>query len=179
MCGKGGPGLAKIRTGDFLQATGWTEGGMSMKRMQTVVAVSLLGGLVVFSGGMMASPVGTVAAQEQTAWDAVYTDAQASRGESVYTASCAVCHGDDLSGSEMGPGLAGASFLEFWDGLSLGDLYQVMSVSMPQDNPGSLETSEYVDVIAYMLQKSEYPSGDNELPADEAALGGVMIKAQQ
>ena len=59
----------------------------------------------------------------------------------------------------MGPGLAGSSFLEFWDGLSLGDLYQVMSVSMPQDSPGSLEFSQYVDVIAYMLQKSEYPAG--------------------
>lgn len=124
-------------------------------------------------------PGGAVAAQGKSPWDGVYTDAQASRGETVYTASCAVCHGDDLSGSEMGPGLAGSSFLEFWDGLSLGDLYQVMSVSMPQDSPGSLEFSQYVDVIAYMLQKSEYPAGGDELPADEGGLGEVMIKAQQ
>ena len=118
-------------------------------------------------------------AQEKSTWSGVYTDAQASRGESVYTASCAVCHGDNLSGSEMGPGLAGSSFLEFWEGLSLGDLLQVMSVSMPQDNPGSLETAQYVDVIAYMLQTSEMPAGSDELPVDESGLGEVMIKAQE
>lgn len=123
--------------------------------------------------------VTSAAAQDKTTWDGVYTDGQASRGETVYTANCAVCHGDDLSGGEMGPGLAGSSFVEFWDGLSLGDVYQVMSVSMPQDNPGSLEISQYVDVIAYMLWRSEYPSGSDELPADEAGLGEVMIKAQQ
>lgn len=120
----------------------------------------------------------TAVAQEKSTWSGVYTDAQASRGESVYTASCSVCHGDNLGGSEMGPGLAGSSFLEFWDGLSLGDLLQVMSVSMPQDNPGSLETAQYVDVIAYMLQASEMPAGNEELPVDDSGLGEVTIKAQ-
>ena len=118
-------------------------------------------------------------AQDNSTWSGVYTDAQASRGESVYTASCSVCHGDNLGGSEMGPGLAGSSFLEFWEGLSLGDLLQVMSVSMPQDNPGSLETAQYVDVIAYMLQVSEMPAGSEELPVDESGLGEVTIKAQE
>ena len=148
---------------------------MRMQRMQGAAAAALLVVLAMIGQSWGAGPQsgGVVAAQGKTAWDGVYTDAQASRGESTYTASCAVCHGDDLSGSEMGPGLAGSSFLEFWDGLSLGDLYQVMNVSMPQDNPGSLEMSEYVDVIAYMLQRSEYPA------ADETALGEVMIKAQQ
>lgn len=152
-----------------------------MQRIPSAAAAALLIGLAMASQGWMSGSAfdTAVAARGQTAWDGVYTDAQASRGEGVYTASCAVCHGDDLSGSEMGPGLAGASFLEFWDGLSLGDLYQVMSISMPQDNPGSLELSEYVDVIAYMLQKSDYPTGADELPADEAALGQVMIEAQQ
>ena len=120
-----------------------------------------------------------IAFQGKSTWNGVYTDAQASRGASVFSATCAVCHGDDLSGSEMGPGLAGGSFLEFWDGLSLGDLYQVMSISMPQDNPGSLEISQYVDVIAYMLQSSDFPSGDEELPADETGLREVTIQAQQ
>lgn len=122
---------------------------------------------------------GVVTAQGRSGWDGVYTDAQASRGETIYRGSCAVCHGDDLSGGEMGPGLAGTAFLEFWDGLSLGDLYQVMSVSMPQDNPGSLEMAQYVDVIAFMLQQSEFPSGSEELPADEGGLGEVMIKVEQ
>jgi mono/diheme cytochrome c family protein len=117
------------------------------------------------------------AAQEgQSTWSGVFTDAQAARGETVYNANCAVCHGDSLAGGEMGPELAGGSFVGFWDGLSLGDLLMVMSVSMPQDNPGSLETAQYVDVIAYMLQRSEFPTGDGEL--SEGALGDVTIQAQ-
>ena len=123
---------------------------------------------------------GPVAAQEgQSTWSGVYTDAQAARGEDVYNGSCAVCHGDDLAGSEMGPGLAGNSFLGFWDGLSLGDLFMVMSVSMPQDNPGSLDTAEYVDVIAYMLQRSDMPTGSEELPADQDGLRAVTIQAAE
>ena len=152
-----------------------------MRQNKGLVAIAIAAGMVWVGQGMVQGTLSgaALAVQDKTAWDGVYTDAQASRGESVYTASCAVCHGDDLAGSEMGPGLAGSSFLEFWDGLSLGDLYQVMSVSMPQDNPGSLDIAQYVDVIAYMLQKSEYPSGGEELPADEGGLGEVMIKAQQ
>ncbi len=109
----------------------------------------------------------------------MYTDAQAARGETVYNANCAVCHGDNLGGNEMGPELAGGSFVGFWDGLSLGDLFMVMSVSMPQDNPGSLGTSQYVDVIAYMLQRSEFPSGSAELPADQDGLRAVTIQATE
>ncbi len=126
--------------------------------------------------GWQGLTTGAAAAQEQSTWSGVYTDAQASRGESVYNLTCAVCHGDDLAGGEMGPGLAGSSFLNFWDGLSLGDLYMVMSVSMPQDNPGSLDPAQYVDVIAYMLQQSEFPTGDGDL--SEGALGDVTIQAQ-
>ena len=136
-----------------------------------LVLIALAGWLGLAPGAAL-----RLAAQEQSTWSGVYTNAQASRGESVYNSSCAVCHGDDLSGSEMGPGLAGNSFLSFWDGLSLGDLYQVMSVSMPQDNPGSLDVAQYVDVIAYMLQQSEFPTGDGEL--GEGNLGEVTIQAQ-
>ena len=104
------------------------------------------------AGLLCAAFAADLAAQEgQSTWSGVYTDAQAARGETVYNANCAVCHGDNLGGNEMGPELAGNSFVGFWDGLSLGDLLMVMSVSMPQDNPGSLDTAEYVDVIAYML----------------------------
>jgi quinoprotein glucose dehydrogenase len=144
-----------------------------MRRCRWYVAVAAA---ATVAGWQALGIAGGLAAQEQSTWSGVYTSAQASRGESVYNSGCAVCHGDDLAGSEMGPGLAGSSFLNFWDGLSLGDLYQVMSVSMPQDNPGSLETTEYVDVIAYMLQESEFPTGDAEL--SEEALGGITIQAQ-
>lgn len=155
---------------------------MATHQNQTISSISgrvprwAVAGLALALAAGWPGAAATALAQEQSTWSGVYTDAQATRGESVYNASCAVCHGDDLSGSEMGPGLAGNSFLTFWEGLSLGDLYQVMSVSMPQDNPGSLSPAEYVDVIAYMLQRSEMPAGDSDLGAD--ALDGVTIQAE-
>ena len=142
------------------------------------IAIASLVGFVLLQINVVALN-GEESAQGKSTWSGIYTDAQASRGESVYRSSCAVCHGDDLAGSEMGPGLAGSAFLEFWDGLSLGDLLQVITISMPQDNPGSLETSEYVDVIAYMLQKSEFPTGSEELPEDQSGLGEFVISAQE
>ena len=152
---------------------GWGASATRARRQRWQAAAAIVAGAWLAVAGVVP---GGVAAQEQSTWSGVYTGAQASRGESVYGSGCAVCHGDDLAGSEMGPGLAGSSFTSFWDGLSLGDLYQVMSVSMPQDNPGSLDVSEYVDVIAYMLQESEFPAGDAELTED--ALGQITIQAE-
>ena len=121
---------------------------------------------------------GGVAAQEQSTWSGVYTAAQASRGMTVYDASCAACHGENLAaGGEIGPPLAGSGFLEFWEGLTLADVHQVMSISMPEDNPGSLDADKYVDIIAYMLQKSEFPAGGDELTED--TLGEVTIQVEQ
>ena len=125
----------------------------------------------------VASAVGPVA--QTDIWSGIYTAEQASRGQEVYQANCAFCHGEELAGSEMGPVLAGTPFLEFWEGLSLGDLYNVMETSMPQDNPGALSTAEYVDVLSFILQTSEYPAGDTELSADGSGLEDIAIQTSQ
>jgi mono/diheme cytochrome c family protein len=51
-----------------------------------------------------------VSAQGKTTLDGVYTDAQASRGQKIYTESCSSCHGDDLSGGGQAPALTGKDF---------------------------------------------------------------------
>ena len=160
----------------LVQNSGVSDGRHVVRRRRRYAAFAAAAAVAAWQALGVGGFAGGLAAQEQSTWSGVYTGAQASRGETVYNSSCAVCHGDDLAGGEMGPGLAGSSFISFWDGLSLGDLYMVMSVSMPQDNPGSLEVAEYVDVIAYMLQESEFPTGDAEL--SEEALGGITIQAQ-
>ena len=114
--------------------------------------------------------------QERTTGSGVYTDAQASRGATVFNSSCAACHAEDLSGNEMGPPLAGSPFLEYWQDLSLADLLQVMSTSMPQDNPGSLDQPQYIEIITYMLEKSGFPSGSEDLTED--ALGEIVITVE-
>ena len=112
-------------------------------------------------------------------WGGVYTEEQASRGEEVFLASCAFCHGEDLAGSEMGPVLKGSAFIEFWAGLSLADLINVITTSMPQDNPGGLDAAQYADVLAYILQQGEYPAGSAEIPADGSGLEEIEIKTEQ
>ena len=122
----------------------------------------------------------TPAARAQTSiWSGVYTEEQAGRGQEVFLAHCAFCHGEDLAGSEMGPVLKGIAFIEFWAGLSLADLINVITTSMPQDNPGALNAAQYADVLAYMLQQGDYPAGSAEIPADGSGLEAIEIQTEQ
>src|SRR6266550_1918340 len=69
----------------------------------------------------------------------VFTEAQAKRGETVYSTSCASCHGPALAGTEMAPPLTGKSFLDNWTDTTVSDLFQKINVAMPADDPGSLK----------------------------------------
>jgi mono/diheme cytochrome c family protein len=77
----------------------------------------------------------TVRAQPtKSVWDGVYTQAQADRGKQGYAEQCASCHGPELTGGEMAPALAGGEFLAGWDGLTVGDLFERIRISMPQNS---------------------------------------------
>lgn len=116
-----------------------------------------------------------VSAQGKTTADGVYSAAQAKRGEVVYTKACAGCHQPDLSGDGQTPALAGKDFnMDFNDG-SVGDLFERTRISMPADKPGSLPPADVADVIAFILSKGHFPTGQSELPADLAALKAIMF----
>ena len=116
-----------------------------------------------------------VSAQGKTTADGVYSAAQAKRGEAVYTKACAGCHQPDLSGDGQTPALAGKDFnMDFNDG-SVGDLFERTRISMPADKPGSLPPADVADVIAFILSKGHFPTGQSELPADLAALKAIMF----
>ncbi len=70
-----------------------------------------------------------------TTWTGVYSGAQATEGEVTYLERCAGCHQPDLSGGEDGPQLAGAQFGAKWNDRTLGNLFDRMRRSMPQDEP--------------------------------------------
>lgn len=119
------------------------------------------------------------AAQTTSIWDGVYTSEQARRGEPLYVAECAECHGDDLAGLDMAPALAGEEFLYNWEGLSLGDLFERLRISMPQGDPRSVSGQEKADILAYMLEAAGLPAGDTELARRTDALRDVSIVAVQ
>jgi mono/diheme cytochrome c family protein len=86
--------------------------------------------------------------QSRPAWDGVFNAAQAARGAAVYRESCARCHGQDLSGGENSPALAGAGFLARWSGKSAADFLERTRRTMPTDNPGGLTAAQYAGVVA-------------------------------
>jgi polar amino acid transport system substrate-binding protein len=116
-----------------------------------------------------------VSAQGKTTADGVYTEAQAGRGQKIYSASCASCHGDDLSGGGQTPALAGKDFNADWNDLAMSDLFDRTHLTMPADKPGTLKLEETADVLAYLLQKGNFPAGSTELPADPAALKTIKF----
>jgi mono/diheme cytochrome c family protein len=117
--------------------------------------------------------------QESSTNDGVFTSAQARRGSRIYSRDCASCHGPEMKGGEMAPGIAGSDFIVFWVDLPVGSLFERIKVSMPEDGPGRLSDEEYTDVVAFLLDTNDYPSGDTELPADKAELDKIMIVAAE
>jgi mono/diheme cytochrome c family protein len=120
-----------------------------------------------------------MSAQGKTTLDGVYTDAQAKRGEAVYTTSCAGCHQPDLSGDGQAPALVGKEFNMDWIDLSVGDLFDRTRISMPADKPGSLAANDVADVVAFLLSKGKFPAGATELPSDAASLKAIKFVSPQ
>jgi len=103
------------------------------------------------------------APESRSVWDGVYTEEQAKRGEPVYHKECAPCHGDSLAGGESAPPLTGGAFLSNWNGLTLGDLFDRIRKTMPQNTPGKLTKQQNADVLAYALSVNKFPAGKTEL----------------
>ena len=135
---------------------------------------------VIVAFSFLLSMMALAFAQERpkTTWDGVFSDAQAKRGEGLYSQSCGSCHGADLSGSDA-PSLTGAAFNTGWNDLSAGDLADRVRTTMPADAPGSLSRQQYVDIVAFILAKDGFPSGQTELPAEDEALKQIKIVAQK
>src|SRR5215510_5390110 len=104
--------------------------------------------------------VGT--AQSRSVSDGVYSTAQATRGQQIYRAQCAECHGNTLQG-ESGPPLVGDSFLSSWSARPLANLADKIQKTMPFNKPASLSKQQAIDLVAYILQQGKFPNGQAEL----------------
>src|SRR5258708_2658774 len=143
-----------------------------MHRMRASIVVGAIGIVAMFFSHhyMLSAHTRTLLQATQSApetrsvWDGVYTDEQAKRGEEVYKGECSTCHGKKLEGVEDAPSLAGKSFVDGWDGLTVGALFEKTRKKMPRDNPGQLSRMQYLDAVAYILNANKFPSGNTELP---------------
>ena len=112
-------------------------------------------------------------------WDRVYSLQQAKRGKTLYATSCAACHAPDLTGGEIAPALTGGEFASTWNQLTLGDLFERIRVSMPQNDPPSLSRAQKADILAYVLFKGSYPDGETELPSQTEVLRTINFLAMK
>ena len=104
--------------------------------------------------------------------EGVYSAGQAARGQQLYKAQCASCHGNTMEGTS-GPPLAGDSFLAHWSAQPLANLVGKIQQSMPFNLPGSLSQNQSTDLAAYVLQAGKFPAGQAEL--SEAALARIVF----
>ncbi len=103
----------------------------------------------------------------------IYSAAQADRGAAAYATHCAACHGATLNGGAA-PTLNGP-FWSSWNGRSVGELFQLIQGSMPQDAPSSLSDADYAAIVALLLKTGGYPAGPTDLPASADALTPIKI----
>lgn len=107
--------------------------------------------------------------------EGAYTEVQAARGKSLYTARCAACHGDALTGIDVAPALSGSGFVGNWTGKTAADLAVRIRTTMPEDDPGSLSNRQVADIVAYMLRMNRFPAGTAELPANMEELRNISM----
>jgi mono/diheme cytochrome c family protein len=93
-------------------------------------------------------------------------------GQSVYTSSCAKCHGATGQGGSA-PALTG-------QGASLGKyntaqaLLNFMSAAMPLDAPGSLTRQQYIELLSFILVQDGYMQSNAIF--DEGKLASITLK---
>ena len=111
----------------------------------------------------------SVAAQEKKSVKAgVYTAAQADRGITLFRSKCASCHAPNRFTDDL--------FYTSFAGKPLWEMFDVISDTMPEDDPGGMKKEEYADVIAYLLKLNDFPAGVTELPTDKGALSAIVME---
>lgn len=109
----------------------------------------------------------TASAGPKTIQDGVYTEDQAESGKAVFDQYCKACHVKEFYQAKFA----------MWKGQPLSALYDSMSASMPEDNPGGLYLQEYTDVMAYIFSLMEYPAGEKPLDHSDGSMDEIVIQA--
>ena len=131
------------------------------------------------AGALYATHAAQSAPAGATTWSGVYTAEQAKLGSTAYVKHCSECHGEDFAGNGEAPPLKGPELLSNWNGLSVGEFFDRIRISMPPSNPDDVTVKEKVEIIAYLLQENGFPAGTSELPATLDALKAIKFESNK
>ena len=134
-----------------------------MSRFLPFLAAPLL-----FAGIAQAQSTDSTAGK--SVWQGVYTEEQATRGDTEHQNNCSSCHGTEK--------YSGDAFTKNWVGRTVFDLFDQIKTTMPDDNPGGLSAQQYKDVVAYILKTNGFPAGTDSLPSDPEAMRLLRIDAK-
>ena len=107
----------------------------------------------------------------------MYTAAQAARGKAEYDRVCSRCHASNLDGvqdanllGDFAPrfSIRGGDFMGRWREDTVQSLFTLIRVGMPpRSEPGArvttLSDEASLDIVAYVLERNGFPSGDREM----------------
>lgn len=125
-------------------------------------------GLLVLAAAVLCLTAMAAAQEKKSVKAGVYTAEQADSGQALYRSKCASCHAPNRFTDDF--------FYQSFAGKPLWEMFDVISDSMPEDNPGSMKPAEYADVIAYLLRLNNFPAGSAELPTDKDALSAILME---
>ena len=144
----------------------------NIQRMKVTIVAALI--VSVWTVGVLQS---VRAEQAGSTWSGVYTEDQAKAGATVYAKHCSECHLEDLAGDGFAPALKGPEFMNNWNSLSVGDLFERIRVSMPPSNPNSVSAKEKAEIVAHILKNAGFPAGKTELGSTTDALKSIKFEA--
>lgn len=100
----------------------------------------------------------------------VYSAAQARRGQEIFQKSCLECH--------VPSDYTGDAFQSKFAGGTVYDMYEQIRSSMPQEDPGSLTSQQYTDLVAFLFSLNGLPTRSADLPPVVDSLKAIKVQAK-
>src|SRR5919201_1843122 len=146
----------------MLRAMRLTISSSPARHLLVILSTLTIGG-VALSGAQGPAPAPARAA--------MYTEAQATAGASLYRQSCAGCHGATLTGGTAPP-LVGSAFETSWSDprVSVADVFFIARTTMPPRASSTLTAQDHAAVFAYILKVNGFPAGETALTANSEQL---------
>lgn len=140
----------------------------------------VVGLLILFGAEAGITAIAAPQAAPRSVKDGVYTTGQADAGKTAYLEKCASCHGKMAGATpDMAPLLNDYVFQDTWKNRSVGELFDRIRNSMPQNEPGTLSPQRTAEIVAYILSANELPAGNRALGEEVEALKQIRMDTGQ